>query len=157
MPLRCKRGITIIFFLSFAAQYVSSIQNGCSGLINTTKKLCKGFCSESKWAPTNLTNQTKSIVSCVTLINVLYTSLTPPNQIVRLSGAHYYHAELFWGNKFLQLKNLSSDSLPVCLYPRLYDAGWGTTYMKNVPCYDFIERECAVTNCTQVTFEYIIW
>lgn len=88
-------------FLSFAVQYSSGIQNGCSGLINTTtttkKKPCKGFCSESKWAPTNLTNQTKSIVSCVTLINVLYASLTPRNQIVRLKGAHYYHAELFGG------------------------------------------------------------
>lgn len=91
-------------FLSFAVQHSSGIQNGCSSLINTTttkKKSCKGFCSESKWAPTNLTNQTKSIVSCVRLINVLCMSLTPHNQIVQLKDAYYYHADtLVWGSAF---------------------------------------------------------
>lgn len=103
-------------FLSFEAQCASRIQNGCSSLINTTKKPCKGFCSESKWAPTNLTNQTKSIVSCVTLINVLYTSLTPPNQIVWLSGARYYHAEVFLRQYIFSIvESARCDSPPVCL------------------------------------------
>lgn len=46
-------------------------------------------------------------MSCVTLINVLYASLTPRNQIVRLKGAHYYHAELFGGSAFSLLKNVT--------------------------------------------------
>lgn len=119
-------------FLSFAALYASGIQNGCSSLINTTKKLCKGFCSESKWAPTNLTNQTKSIVSCVTLINVLYTSATPSNQIVQLSGACYYHAELFRGSTFPLLKNLTAPAacLSVCL--PVYKHSQRATLKKNI-------------------------
>lgn len=92
------------------------MQNGCSSLINTTKKGCKAFSSRSKWAPSN---QTKSIVVLCHDDKCPLRVPRSPNQIVELKGANYH-------TKLSEAVRFPPENYHSLVFPEENKAAWLT-------------------------------